>query len=132
MLTTGFHRDISRAVYDADPVQVPALTQSLAKTLILESPLHAYTESPRLNPAFVESHDDKFDLGSAAHLILWERQQPHVCDFTDWRTNAAKAERESARAAGKIPLLTHQAISVNKMVDACRVAIHECEDLKPI
>lgn len=49
------------------------------------------------------------DRGAILHRLLLGRGQDYeLCDFPDWRTNAAKSARDAARAAGKIPVLTER------------------------
>jgi hypothetical protein len=107
--------------YHADDVgDRPSLSASIAHTLLTESPLHAWTDHPKLNPAFTRPAEPKFDVGTAAHALLFENAQPVIIDAADWRTNAAKEQRDEARKAGGTPLLAHQAAEVTAMVDAVR------------
>lgn len=115
--------DISAADYYADPSDEPSLNASIAKLLVNPggTPLHAWTESPRLNPNFEREEDEKFDLGAAAHsMLLHDVRQFAIIAANDWRTKAAQEERAAARAAGKIPLLAAQAERTLDMVTAAR------------
>lgn len=48
----------------------------------------------------------EFDFGHAVHsLILGKGQEVVVVDAPDWKTKAAREERDAAHAAGKTPLL---------------------------
>lgn len=63
----------------------------------------------------------EFDYGSAAHkLVLGSGPPIAVVDADSWRTNAAKAARDDARAAGAIPLLLKDLAHVTAMADAIR------------
>lgn len=117
-LPPGIHT-IPSERYHADPAAEPSLSNSLIKLLVTKSPRHAWLAHPRLNPAFEPLEESKFDVGTAAHASLLEgRDVCEVIDAPDWRTNAAKAARDAARLAGKVPLLAHQHKSVTAMAGA--------------
>ena len=110
----------------------PGLSASLAKTLLNKSPLHAWLESP-MNPSRSRQNASRLDIGTASHATLLEGMDVvTVCDFDDWRTKDSKAARDEARAAGKIPLLTHQFEQVSDMVTVARGALADCPDLEGI
>jgi hypothetical protein len=117
--------DISAADYHADKVaDAPSLSASVANILLNCSPLHAWHAHPRLNPDFVREDEDRFSVGTVAHaLFLQGEDVAVVVDAADWRTKAAKEERDAARAAGQVPLLAHQWDAVRTMVDAIRVQV---------
>lgn len=53
-----------------------------------------------------QAHKRVFDFGHAAHkMVLGDGPELVVVDAPDWRTNAAKAQRDEAYAEGKVPLL---------------------------
>ena len=86
--------------YHAGPCPAPELSNSLIKVLLGQSPLHAWTKHPKLNPGFRQYESDKFDRGTAAHSMLLEGEDNIVIvDAEDWRTKAAKEAREAARKA---------------------------------
>src|SRR4051812_33404504 len=123
MITTaGIYTDISAADYHADPCPTASLTQSIAKVLLAKSPLHAWHAHPRLNPDY--QHDDatKFDVGNIAHKMLLGRGKEIVVieGFDDWRTKAAKDQREEAAAAGKLAVLGKHAARADRMAIAAR------------
>jgi hypothetical protein len=66
----GLHPAISADAYHADPAPAPSLSSSIAKTILHQTPRHAWFEHPRLNPNFEPKDDSKFDLGSVAHELL--------------------------------------------------------------
>lgn len=125
----GFHK-ISAEQYHADKLaEQPALSSSIAKILLRGSALQAWHAHPRLNPAFKESHEDKFDIGKVSHSVLLEGDESKlvVVQADDWRTNKAKEERENARATGKTALLAKQAAGVSEMVKAAKTFLVDCE-----
>jgi PDDEXK-like domain of unknown function (DUF3799) len=124
-----FH-DVSAAEYHKDQLcQQPSLSSHIANILLKQSPLHAWLAHPRLNPNFVREEDSRFDLGSAAHSLLLERNEAPIvwCDFDDWRKNEAKAQRDAARAAGKLPVLSHYKPALFAMVKAAHDCIERSE-----
>jgi hypothetical protein len=113
--------------YLADPAPEPSLNHSSAVPLLHQSAQHAAYAHPKLNPeGITRVTNDHFDLGTVVHELvlegedrIWEVQAP------DWKTKAAKQQREEARAAGMIPLLTGQigraramAAAITRQVDA--------------
>ena len=63
----------------------------------------------------------EFDLGHAAHkLVLGEGEEIVVTEYDDWRTKAAREERDEIRAGGAVPLLFHEGEQVQAMADAIR------------
>ena len=107
----GIYRDFPTAAYFADPCPEPSFTQSLAKILIEQSPLHAYQAYPRLNvPTADEDDVEKYDkakaIGNAAHaLMLGRGKSLAVEDFPDFRTKEAKAFKANALETGREPIL---------------------------
>lgn len=113
--------DLTAEEYHADPCETPSISASVAHKIITTSPWHAWHDHRRLNPDYTPTADTKFDVGTIAHAILLEGKDiVQAVDAPDWRTNAAKEERDAARAAGKVPLLTSQVDEVEAMVDAAR------------
>ncbi len=105
-LGPGIHFDVPSADYFADPCERPSLTQSIAKVLIERSPAHAWVEHCRLNPNHKPDDDTKYDVGNIAHrLLLGRGKELLVIEADDWRTKDAKAQRDAARAAGRLAVL---------------------------
>jgi PDDEXK-like domain of unknown function (DUF3799) len=118
--------------YHADCCPTPSLSSSLLKILMAETPRHAWTASPRLNPDFEREDKEMFDIGTAAHsLMLGDPRKFAVLPYDDWRKKEAQAERENARTHGKIPLLAKHWDRVTAMVDAGRAQLahhHDASD----
>jgi len=121
--------EIPEAEYHADPCPVPSLSASIAKVLLNESPRHAWTAHPRLNPNQELKVKDIFDLGSCAHsLMLGSDSQIEVIEADDWRTKDAKAKRDAARAACNIPVLTKNMVEIEAMVIAAQAQLKVHKD----
>ena len=116
---TASVQEATEATYHSDQLtDAPCLSKSIAHLMLTASPAHAWAAHPKLNPDWQPSEDQKFDVGKAAHALLLEGRDPHIIDYRDWKTNAAKELREIARANGDVPLLTHQWEEVRAMCNA--------------
>ena len=124
----GIHT-MTADTYHADPCPAPSLSASIAHILLADSPLHAWWNHPRLNPAYGREDDAKFDLGTAAHAYLLEgTSNVVIIEASDFRTKAAQEARDAARAAGKVPLLAEKWADVQAMAEAARRQLAEHED----
>lgn len=110
----------------------PTLNASTAGILLNRSPRHAWTQHPRLNPAYQSADASHFDKGSAAHALLLEGEEiVTVIDAPDWRTKAAKEARAECYANGQTPLLSHQYEEVKAMVDAAKAQLAAHKEIRP-
>ena len=117
----GIYPGVASSDYFADPCIEPSLTQSVAKILLDQSPLHAWHAHPRLNPDYQHDDDKKFDIGNIAHALLIGRGKDIVVlEFDDWRTKAAKEARDTAASAGKLGVLGKHYSKAERMVKAAR------------
>lgn len=124
----GFYR-MTAAEYHADPCPEPSLSASLAAAIMATTPAHARLKHPRLNSMLVETTAEHFDIGEVAHSAFLEGLDVvEVIEFQDYRTNDAKAARERARAAGKVPLLRKVWHDVELMISATRAQLDAHED----
>jgi hypothetical protein len=117
-ITPGIWDIPAEAYHAGGGTPEPSLSASIAHVLLKHSPKHAWQQHPRLNPAHAPRESGTMDHGSAVHALLFEGREPHIVDADSWRTNAAKAERDAARAAGMVPLLVKDATVVQAMVAA--------------
>lgn len=100
--------NVTAEQYFADPCERPSLSQSIAHTLVTRSPLHAWTQHPRLGGKPDEPTLET-DEGEVIHSLLLGTAAPVVVvKAENWRTKAAQEERIAARAAGHTPLLERQ------------------------
>lgn len=122
--------EASAAKYHADELTAqPALSSSIARRMLSQSPRHAWWNHPRLNPNFAPEESDTFDYGTAAHAMLLEGSQSGlmVVEADDWRTKAARELRDQARAEGKTPILTRQLNRVKTMVAVAKEFVAQSE-----
>lgn len=67
----------------------------------------------------VEEHRPQFDVGKAFHAaVLKDGAEVVVVDADSWRGTEARAQRDAAYAAGKVPLLAADAAVVDAMAAA--------------
>ena len=132
-LEIGLWDSVDPKDYHADPAPVPSLSSSIAKVLIEQTPRHAFTRHPRLNPHFAPKDDARFDLGSVAHELILDRGAGFdVVDADSWVTKAAREARDKIRKTGRTPILQHQwnaAVEMMKAVGARLAEIPECAQL---
>jgi hypothetical protein len=113
----GLYPDMPEAAYHADPVPGGSLSSSGAKKMLPPScPARFRWERdhpPQSTPAM--------ETGTAAHrLVLGTGTEITEVKADSWRTSAARAAADEARAEGKVPLLSSQLAQVRAMADALR------------
>jgi hypothetical protein len=107
----GVYADIPEDLYHADR---STLSVSGAKNLLPPS-------CPALYRYYLDHKPQKaaWDFGHAAHGLVLGVGAPVVkVDAEDWRTKAAKDERDAAYAEGKVPILRKEWDQVVGMADA--------------
>lgn len=117
---------ISADDYHADPCEVPALSSSIAHTLVSKSPLHAWAQHPKLG-GVPRVASKEMDRGSLIHALLLENgKDVAVIDAADYRTNKAKEARDVARERGMVPVL---AADYGSAKEAVRILRNRLETL---
>lgn len=126
-LGPGVHR-IPEADYHRDPCITPSASSSILKVMDTESPRHAWTRHPRLNPDYEGENKAAFDLGTAAHaLILGDDVGIEVIDADSFRTKDAKEARDNAYAAGRVPILVEKMAEVRALAEAFKAQLASSE-----
>jgi hypothetical protein len=115
----GIYRGVPSAAYHGQLTDTPSLSSSTARRLLVTCPL-VWWHGSYLNPQRpIEEPTSAMELGSACHLAFLEPDQfaarVTVIDAADWRGKLAQAERDAARAAGRIPLLRGQLATIEAM-----------------
>lgn len=110
----GIYPDLSIEAYHADRA---SLSSSGARRLLPPScPARFRWEQDHPQP-----HRQVFDFGTAAHrLVLGDGPELVAIEVDDWRTKAAREERDEVRAAGGVALLAAEYDQVHAMADAIR------------
>ena len=126
LIIPGANPAVTPAQYHADALPPePSLSNTLMGAM-LRSPRHAWTQHPRLNPAWKPRTSDAFDVGHATHAVVLGKGAGAVeVDAPDWRGKDARAERDAIRAAGGIPLLPEQFAAVELMAASVRNILWE-------
>lgn len=146
MPAPGFYpaSEIPMADYLADPCPVPSLSSGAAHRLLACSPLHCWTQHPRLGGRG-SSDNNASDMGSVTHdLLLGGEGKICVLNPEDYRSkptkadpegaipvgftnNAIRAARDEARANGLTPILAGAIAGARAMVEAARAFVAESE-----
>lgn len=108
---------LDEATYHADPVPGGSLSHSGARRLLAPScPAKFDHERRHGRPGKPE-----FDFGKAAHReVLGAGADLWVIEASDWRTKAAREERDQAYADGQVPILVDDYQIVVDMAAALR------------
>jgi hypothetical protein len=109
--------DLPDDVYHADPVPGGSLSSTGARKLLPPScpALFRYEQDDRV------PRKRAFDVGHAAHkLVLGAGPDIVAVDAPDWKTKAAREQRDAVYAAGAVPLLAAEYRQVQAMADALR------------
>lgn len=119
--------DMSAADYHGNTfANEPAISNSIIKTLLTQSPLHAWEKHPALNLDYrPEEPSAAFDLGTAVHSLFLENDTTGIVmlDFPDYRTKAAQEARDYARSLGQIPMLQKHWDEASAVVEAIRAGV---------
>lgn len=113
----GVYDGMPDDTYHADPVPGGSLSASGARKLLPPScPALFKHEQEHGRPP-----KQAFDFGHAAHrVVLGTGPELVVIDLEDWKTKAAREERDSAYADGAVPLLPGEYQQVQAMAAALR------------
>lgn len=113
----GVYDAMPNAVYQADPVPGGSLSHSGARKLLPPGCPALY----RHWAAGGDPRTHEFDVGHAAHrLVLGAGSNISVVDADDWRTKAAREQRDEAHAGGLTPILRADYDNVHAMAEALR------------
>lgn len=96
---------LSAEDYHADNADGISLNSSVLRTLISQSPLHAKESHPKLATTPIVKETAAMDFGTAIHAMLLGGANVVVpLDHDDFRSKAAREERDAARQYGLIPM----------------------------
>lgn len=130
---TGIYREFDGDAYFADPCPAPSLSQSVAKVLIEQSPLHAKMAHPKLAPpAEDDDEPEKYvkamAIGNAAHkLMLGRGKTIAIIEHNNFTSKAAKEAKQQAIEAGCEPILAKHHEIAQRMVLAARGQLSQIE-----
>jgi hypothetical protein len=101
----GIYLDIPEEQYHADPCPAPSLSCSVAQSLVLESPAHAYLKHPKLGgEKFIPTAE--MDRGTLLHALLLGAglSRIEVVECNDWKKKDNQEIRDALRDAGQVPV----------------------------
>lgn len=101
--------------------KTPRLHQSIAHVLVTRSPLHAW--EAHLGRAVREETPAMLRGTILDRLLFGVGPELQVVEAKDWRTNAAKDQRDAAVAAGRLPVLAHQLEEYGEAVAAINLGL---------
>jgi hypothetical protein len=113
------------ADYHADHGPDITLSSSIASTLVLKTPAHAWAQHPKLNPDYRPVVSDAFDMGTAIHQLLLRDDRVDVANYRDYKTTEAKEWRDAVRAEGRVPMLNHRWLEAQEIANSVRQQIAE-------
>lgn len=109
--------EMPNAVYHGDPAPEGSLSSTGARRLIEPSC------PAKFHHAREHGEEPKavYDFGHVAHLhVLTEGEIVQVVDAPDWRTKDAREQRDTARVAGRVPILGKDLAVVEAMAAAIK------------
>ena len=118
-LGEGFHYGVPASQYHADPCETPSLSSGCARTILANSPAHAALEHPKLGGHKRES-TAAMTTGTLIHAILSGSDEIEVGQFDNYMTKAAKEWRDTANAAGRIPVLEKHFAEAKQVAESIR------------
>jgi hypothetical protein len=125
LLDVGLHYGISESRYHADPCVEPSLSSSLVRTILNRSVGHAKLEHPRLSKVTPREQTDAMVLGSTVHALMAGDVSNLATDgeFDNYKTKLAQEWRDSAKAAGKTPVLARTFQRAEMIAAALRAGV---------
>lgn len=116
--------DVSTEAYHKDPCETPSLNPSTAAKFIESCALHAWQEHPRLGGKNSE-HTTATTDGTVLHALLLGAglEQIAIIDVDDFKTKAAREERDAAVAKGKCVVKTEDFIVAQKAAEVIKARL---------
>lgn len=120
VLGVGLHDAIPSEIYHADPCESPSLSSGVARTIISQTPAHAFLEHVRLGGHKSEPTPDMI-LGNYVHALLsGDLDEFVVGDYDNYTTKAAKEWRDGVKLSGKTPILLKTVDRADEIARALR------------
>jgi len=112
--------------YYRDPCAVPSLSQSIAHTLVTQSPLHAWSEHPRLGNQRKPA-SKAMDVGSLIHkLVLGKGVDVEIVQADNYRTKIAQEQRDRAIEQHRVPILAKDWDELATAADKIKFNLRQC------
>lgn len=127
----GFYTDMNEEDYHTQKLlDEPALSYSIAKVLVNQTPMHARYLHPKLGNGKSKKSSAAMDKGSLAHsLILGKGKDIFVMpeEFTDFRKKAAQDLSQQKESEGKLVVLQSAIDECSELVAAFNMQMKETE-----
>ncbi len=121
-------KGVDHDAYHRDQIPGSPRFSRTAALRILKSPLACWAWHPSLGGGVPEDEEETTEAvrsGSLIHaLLLGAGPRIALCDYKDWRTDRAKADRALAQQNGLLPVLKHKHEAAMKDVRAIRERLH--------
>jgi hypothetical protein len=131
LMLTGFYPDMNEQSYHSQELlDEPALSYSIAKLLVTQTPMHAKYAHPLLGSKNAGKSTKAQDEGTLVHkLILGRGKDIFVMpeEFTDFRKKAAQDLALEQKSAGKIVVLQSAVDEYSQLVAAFGMQMKETE-----
>jgi hypothetical protein len=126
----GLFPDVAFADYIADPAPEPSLSNSGISILLEQTALDFAFQHPRLNPDVKRLRATvQQELGQIVHhLALGKGANYVVCEFRDFKTQAARDLRDQAIAEGKCPIVAEKFEEARLMAEVIKERIKRALD----
>lgn len=122
-LGQGIHDGVPMDKYIADPCPQPSLNKGTVKRICEQSPLHAHAYHPRLGGQDSKP-STRSDIGSALHSLILGGPDVWYIGAKDFKTKAAQAARNEARAKGAIGVLELNRGNLQRAADSAKETLH--------
>lgn len=130
----GVHYDVPEADYHADPAEIPSLSCSVARLLIETTARRAQHAHPRLSSLPGRRPATRaMEEGTILHqLLLGTPASAVLIGHPDYRTAAARTERDAALAAGQLSVLARRWPELQAIAQQARETIAGVPELAPM
>lgn len=105
--------------------EVPRLSQSIANIILSQSARHAWTMHPRLGGVRSKPTRAMDDGSVISALLLGKGADIEICNYDAFRSNDAKAQRDAALAAGRIPVIASKFEALARSAEGIRASLLE-------
>ena len=116
---------MSEVEYHRDPFskRVPALSSSTAKLLVDECPAYVAHHLQRLGGE-EKPPSTEMEEGTVGHCLISGNEPPvRVVNFLDFKTKAAREQRDDARRLGLVPMVPHRYAELQQAAKVIRKRI---------
>ena len=122
-LPVGLHTGLSEQAYHADPAEAGvSVSSSTLRTLVEQSPEHAWFGHPRLNPFHApRKATEAMVRGTILHALMLGTPAPfRILHVADYKTAAAREQRDACLRDGLIPLKAETAEELRDVASSLR------------